>query len=257
MNIPLVSYLGSVPAMAVKLGGHDATVLFDTAGGLTVLTPQGVQKAGCQPWGRMSGFRMRGDRLDMQRCNDVALRMGDKLWTVPAVGVWDFSKLLPPNAPPLDGSVALDAFAGQTVTIDLSHHLLTVETPQSAKQREAHAVEVPMRLAREVGGASITPMVALPTPKGTLWFELDCGSDAEMIVNRPVAEALGLSPDKRGQTTKLNLAKGLSLDARANVTDLVVDGNLGAPLLRQMVITIDLANQRLWLAPAAASDHQG
>lgn len=252
--IPLASYLGAVPSMQVQLGGSQATVLLDTAGGLTVLTPGGAGKAGCEPWGRLSGMRMRGDRVDLPRCDGVKLKVAGHSITIPEVGVWDFSKLLPKDAPPLDGSVALDAFAGQVVTLDLSGGHLIVETPASAKARTAHATELPMRLAREVGGASLTPLVAVPTAKGNLWFELDCGSDGALIVNRAVAAALGLDPAMtRGQPANLALAPQIKLLGSAQVQDLVVDGNIGAPILRQWIITMDLAHQRLWLSPARSS----
>ncbi|HEV2681145.1 MAG TPA: hypothetical protein VGV14_11640 [Rhodanobacter sp.] len=249
--IPLTSYLGAVPSMQVQVGGNSATVLLDTAGGLTVLTPGGADKAKCEPWGRLSGMRMRGDRLDLPRCDGVKLKVADHWITIPEAGVWDFSKLLPKDAPPLDGSVALDAFAGQVVTLDLSGGRLIVETPASAKARTAHAVELPMRLAREVGGASLTPLVAIPTAKGTLWFELDCGSDGALIINRAVAAALGLNPAAtHSQPVNLALAPHVQLQGSAQVQDLVVDGNIGAPILREWVITMDLAHERLWLSPA-------
>jgi hypothetical protein len=249
--IPLTSYLGAVPSMQVQVGGSPATVLLDTAGGLTVLTPGGAGKAGCEPWGRLSGMRMRGDRLDLPRCDGVKLKVAGHSITIPEAGVWDFSKLLPKDAPPLDGSVALDAFAGQVVTLDLSGGHLIIETPASAKVRTAHATELPMRLAREVGGASLTPLVGVPTAKGKLWFELDCGSDGALIVNRAVAVALGLDPAAtRGQPANLALAPHVQLQAKAQVQDLVVDGNIGAPILREWMITMDLAHQRLWFSPA-------
>lgn len=253
--IPLTPYLGTVPSMQVQLGDHRATVLLDTAGGLTVLTPGGADKAGCEPWGRLSGMRMRGDRLDLPRCDGVKLKVAGHWLTIPVVGIWDFSRLLPKDAPPLDGSVALDAFAGQVVTLDLSRGRLIVETPASAKARTAHAIELPMRLGREMGGASLTPLVAVPTAKGTLWFELDCGSDGGLIVNRAVATALGLDPAvKHGQPVNLALAPHVQLQGNAQVQDLVVDGNIGALILRQWVITMDLAHQRLWLSTAKSSD---
>jgi len=252
--IPLKSYLGAIPSMEVQLGGQPSTVLLDTAGGLTVLMPRGVAKVKCEPWGRVSGTRMRGDRLDLPRCDNVNAQVEGRALSIPEAGVWDFSNLLPKDAPPLDGSVALDAFAGKMITLDLSGNRLIVETPASASARTAHAIEVPMRLAREVGGASLTPMMAVQTPKGKLWFELDCGSDADMMVNRAVVDALGLDPSsKQGQLISMDIAPKLPLKAHAQVLDLVVDGNIGAPVLRQWIITMDLAHERLWLSPAASA----
>jgi hypothetical protein len=252
--IPLKSYLGAIPSMEVQLGGKPSTVLLDTAGGLTVFMPSGVAKAGCEPWGRVTGTRMRGDRLELPRCDNVVAQVEGRALSIPEAGVWDFSKMLPKDAPPLDGSVALDAFAGKLITLDLSGNRLIVETPASAHARTAHAVEVPMRLAREVGGASLTPMMAIQTPKGKLWFELDCGSDADIMVNRAVADVLGLDPSsKKDQPLGVALAPGLPVKGSAQVLDLVVDGNIGAPVLRQWVITMDLAHERLWVSPVASA----
>ncbi len=252
--IPLTPYLGVLPSMQVQLGGSPTTVLLDTAGGLTVLMPGGAKKAGCHPWGRLSGMRMRGDRIDLPRCDEVKLKVAGHGLTIPEAGIWDFSRLLPKDAPLLDGSVALDAFAGKVITLDLSGGRLIVETPASARARTAHATELPMRLSRELGGASLTPLVAVPTAKGKLWFELDCGSDGPLMINRAVAPALGLDPaSKHGQPAHLALAPRVHLQGRAQVLDLVVDGNIGAPILRQWIITMDLAHERLWLSPVASS----
>jgi len=249
--IPLTPYLGAIPSMKVQLGGKASTVLLDTAGGLTVLMPSGVAKAGCEPWGRLSGMRMRGDRLDLPRCDNIDLRVEGQPLSVVESGVWDFSKLLPKDAPPLDGSVALDAFAGKVITLDLSSNRLIVETAATEKTRVAHASELPMRLAREVGGASLTPMIGIETAKGKIWLELDCGSDADVMLNRAIAGVLDLDTSSdRAQPVKLSLKPNVVLQGRARVLDLVVDGNIGAPVLRHWVVTMDLARERLWLAPA-------
>jgi hypothetical protein len=55
--------------------------------------------------------RMRGDRVDTPRCDSARLGVGGQNLNVPIAGVFDFSKLLPKDAPPIDGSLALDAFA--------------------------------------------------------------------------------------------------------------------------------------------------
>lgn len=252
--IPLGMYLGVLPSLEVRFAGGEHTMLLDTGGGLTVVTPATAAAVGCHPWGRLTGFRMRGDRVDMGRCDRVTLTVAGLRVRVPEAGVWDFGKALPKNAPPLAGSIALDAFAHRAVTLDLAKRRFVIETRSSlaARLRREHAVAAPMRLEREVNGASLVPLLGIDTPKGRLWMEIDSGSDGEVIANRPLAHALGLDPqDRRPQPMSASIGGGLRLQAPARLTNLVIDGDIGEPVLRRWVITVDLAHGKLWLAPAA------
>ena len=244
------AYLGVLPSLRILIGGQQSTFLLDTGGGLTMLTPETAKALGCKSWGQVTGFRMRGDRLDTPRCNDVHLPLKGTSVAVPLAGVWDFSKVLPKDAPPLGGSIALDAFAGRVVTLDLTENTLTLETQASLKERIRHATEVPMRFTREIGGAALVPYVAVETPQGRIWMELDSGSNGDVIVNRPLAEALGLDPKAKGvQPFVLSLGGVLSVKTKGSVDDLIVDGDIGALVLKRWAITLDLAHEKLWLTP--------
>jgi hypothetical protein len=196
---------------------------------------------------------MRGDRLDLTRCDNIALALNGTSVKLDSVGVWDLSKLLPPDAPPLAGSLALDAFSGHVVTLNLAAGTLTIESSQSLQARLKGAREIPVRFSREVQGLALTPMIAVDTPKGRLWMELDSGSDAPLIVGKHAAQALGLDAAKTGaQDASLKLAGGPELSAKASLQDLILDGNIGAPVLKDWIITIDLDKQRLWIAPVSS-----
>lgn len=247
-TIPLTTYLGQSWAINTRLHDRDETFLFDTGGGLTIITPEVAAEIGCKPWGQITGFRMRGDRVDARRCDDVGfLASGVKLG-VPSAGVFDFSVLLPKDAPPLAGAIGLDAFAGKILTIDFIKRELVVETPKSLSERIKGAHEVPVRFAREAGGLALVAFVPVETPAGRLWMEFDCGSDAPLMVGRHAAALLGLDPDKKGdQPVRAALAGGVPLPASAIVGDYIVDGNIGAPAMKNWVVTLDLAKQRLWI----------
>jgi hypothetical protein len=247
--ITLSRYLGQVPSLPVKAAGRDALFLLDTAGGLTAVTPQLARSLGCEPWGQVTGFRMRGQRVDSQRCDDVRLELPGGALSVPTAGVWDLAKLLPEDAPPLDGSLALDAFARRVVTLDLAASQLVLETAASLTERLARATEVPVRFDRSVQGLALTPLVAVETEKGRLWMELDSGSDGAVIVGRHAAEVLHLDPSaKQGQRVAMTLAGGVPVEGSALVEDLILDGNIGVPVLEHWIVTIDLARERLWIA---------
>ena len=246
--IPILSYLGALPSLQVSIGGQQSTFLLDTGGGLTMLTPETAKALGCKSWGQLTGFRMRGDRLNTPRCNDVQLSLDGTTVNLPLTGVWDFSSVLPKNAPRLGGSIALDAFVGRVVTLDLTEGTLILETQGSLKERIRQATEVPVRFSREMGGAALVPNVAVDTPHGRIWMELDCGSNSDIIVNRPLAEALGLNPKAKGaQPLVLSLGGVMSVKTRGSVEDLIVDGNIGALVLKRWAITLDLAHEKLWL----------
>ncbi len=253
--IPISPYLDTVPSLEVIVDGEPRRFLLDTAGGITVATPEFATDIGCTPWGRLTGHRMRGDRVDGARCDDVALEVSGVPLELPSVLVWDLSKLLPPGAPPLAGSMGLDAWQDHAITLDLGAGKLVLETPASLADRVQHAVEVPVRFSREVQGLALVPFVAVETSKGRLWMELDSGSDGALIVGRHAAPALGLDAHTSDrQATGLSLGGGIEVDAQATVDDLIIDGNIGAPVLRRWVVTIDLANERLWIAPSAGAN---
>ena len=250
-TIALEPYLGVLWSFEAKIDGVPRRFLIDTAGGLTAITPAAAKSIGCQPWGRITGHRMRGDRVDLERCDKVAIEAAGVTLSPPTVGVFDFAKLLPPNSPPLDGSVALDAFAGRAVTLDLGAQRLVIETPASFKARIKGAAEVPVRFARDAGGLALTPFVPVPTPKGAVWMELDSGSNGAVVVAQHNAALLGLNPDSKDrQPIKMSVEGGPKIDAQAVVMDLVLDGNIGVPVLKDWVVTLDLANERAWIAAA-------
>lgn len=249
VTIPLEPYLGVLWSFQGEVDGKPRRFLLDTAGGITVIAQPFADAIGCKPWGRVTGFRMRGDRVDVPRCDDVGLKAAGVPLTAPTAGVIDFSTLLPKDAPPLDGSVALDAFAGRAVTLDLAGRRLIVETPDSLKARAAQGVEVPVRFSREATGLALTPFVAAPTPKGKIWLELDCGSTGALVVGKHVADLVGLDPAaKGGQPVDMTLVGGPKISGKALVEDMILDGNIGVPVLTGWVVTLDLANERAWIA---------
>lgn len=253
-TIALSPYLGVVWSFEAEVAGKPRTFLFDTGGGITVITPATAAEIGCAPWGQLSGFRMRGDRVDMARCNDVSLRSSGGTLATPTAGVFDFAKLLPKDAPPLAGSVALDSFAGKVVTIDLAHRRLVLETPGSLKRRIAGAKEVSIRLAGEVSGHAVTPFLAIQTAKGKVWMEVDTGSDSSVLVGSHNADLFAMKADsKEPQPFRGELVGGVTLAAEdAHSMPLVLDGNIGVSVLKTWVLTVDIDHGRAWIAPADA-----
>ena len=253
LEIPVEDYLGVLASIQASAHGHPARFLLDTAGGITVVAPGFASEQGCVPWGRITGFRMRGDRLDLQRCDHLELLFAGVPTAAATAGVWDFSAMLPKDAPPLAGSVALDAFADEVVTLDLGGHRLILESPASVAARVKTAIEVPAQFSRESGGLGLVPFIGIKGPHGLLWLELDSGNDGALHVARHAAADLGLAAGVAAwQPAHIEVVPGLVMGASANVEDLVVDGNIGAPVLKQWLVTISYKDRRIWIAPRPA-----
>jgi len=249
VRLPLVQY-GRGIAAKVEIGGRERLFQVDTAGGMTVVTPATAKAIGCVPWGRIVGFHMRGARISGSRCDDVRLRWHGYDLRAPAALVLDV------GSP--DGSLALDAFAGRTVTVDFARMELTVESVTSAAERVRGATEIKAHLAREVGGLALSVFVDLPARHGPLRLELDSGNTGPNLLSRPLLAYVGLDPAATGgQVTSLRLTDGVAVTGPIYSPDLVIDGNLGMSFLKDWVVTLNLAAGRVWLRASSVLPPRG
>jgi len=252
-TIQLEPYLGSTLALRAQVNGHEGLFQFDTGGGVSVISTEFAGTIGCTPWGRITGFRMTGERLDLPRCDNLEFKAAGQRLKAPIAGVLDLASLLPKDAPRLDGSLGLDLFAGRTITLDQSARTITIESAGSLKARLRHAREVPIRLVRDVEGVALTVDAAVPTPSGLAWMELDSGNAGPIAIGRHLAGLFHLDPDGNApQTVKFELAGGIPVEGPALTPDLIKDGNIGVEFFRHWVLTVDLAAGRAWLSPAHA-----
>jgi hypothetical protein len=251
-TIPLTLFMGKIPALHVSVNGHEGFFLFDTGGGTTILGPEFARFSGCTPWGQMTGFRMTGERLDFQRCDAVAFDIAGAHLKTATTAVFEIMKLAPKTAPHLDGSLGLDIFAGQVVTLDVSGRTLTIETPRSLRARIRNAKEVPARLVRDAEGAALSVDAAVPTPKGLAWMELDSGNDGAFEIGNHIAPLLDLQPDrKEPQPISFSLGGVIPVKGTALTGNLIMDGNIGEQFFPLWVVTFDLKTGRIWISPAS------
>jgi len=248
-SVPLGTFRGMQPTLRATVAGHEGTYLLDTDGGVTIISPAMAKFVGCEPWGNVVGLRMTGQRLDLPHCDKISIALGQTTYRVPAAVVFDIMSMAGKDAPPLEGSVALDIFAEKAITIDHAHNRLIVESEASLATRTRHAIEVPIRLVREAEGLALSVVVGVPTSKGLAWMELDTGNDDSVVVlSKYIAPLLGVDPASHSpQRIDVALAPGISLKGNAKVVDgLVMDGNIGIQFIEAWNITLDLKHGRAW-----------
>src|SRR5690606_8408577 len=159
---PLGDYFG-IPTVEVTVAGETGPFLLDTGGGISVISPALAEAAGCRPFAQITGYRHSGEQVTMPRCDDLALTIDGEALRVPSAGIFDIGSLLPPDAPRIEGLIALDVLAERPFTLELGAGRLIFETPASLAARIVDAVEIPIRFHRQAGGISLTVMVRAPT----------------------------------------------------------------------------------------------
>jgi hypothetical protein len=235
--------------MEAEVAGARHLYMFDTGAGITLVSPATARQAGCTPWGRATGFNMMGNRSEGPHCGEaVTLTAGGIALKPPLTGLINMADNNPRDAE-LDGIIGLNLFEGRTVTLDFAAGTVTLESEGSRAARIAGMRPLRIRLKRELDGAALAVVAAVPTPKGPLWMELDSGNGGTVLVSKPVAELVGMDPKLEGKQPADFAVLG---DIRATTEDaftpdMIMDGNLGMPFLRNWVVTLDLARGLAWI----------
>lgn len=260
--LDLERYVGKLRQVRLELAGDSASFLFDTAAGETLLTPEAARKLGCAPYGRGVGFRMSGERVEFQYCDDVTLQLGGAAFHHERIAVFDLMALLPSELPPLAGVVGLNSFSGRAVTLDLSSGSLVVETDSSLATRVREMTPLAARYATGSDGASLVPFVAGLAGGLRIWLELDSGNLAGVILAPHVLRSIG---ERDAATAAMEGGAGVPLSAvvfeipglgsvGADLAlDIIYDGALSAGFMEQWVFTMDLDTGRMWVAPIPGS----
>jgi hypothetical protein len=237
-TLTLQPYVRELKTLRIRAGQTSLTLLFDTGGGATLVTPDVAARLGCRPFGRDVGHRMSGEQVEFRQCEAFDLSAGN--WSRPAapVGVLDVNALLPPELPRLDGVLALDAFEGDVITLDWAAGHLTVHAREAA-DAALHQHGLPVRIATGDNGRFFSAFVPVAATRGQLWFLLDSGNIAGTLVAHHVVRE-GLLTTGSGGDLSLSVGPRPAFAARATTADLVIDGALGTAFLMRGPVALDL-----------------
>jgi hypothetical protein len=242
--------LGKTPTVQVVVNGKTRTFYFDSGGGISLISPALAKEIGCTPLGDMVGYNAGGVKLSGPRCEDVAFSINGFNATRD-MGVVDPNQFFPNSDGKLDGSIALDAFDGQALTMDLAGNRIIVETEKSLKERTKQMKPLTARLSREMAGATLDIFIAAQTPNGRIWMLADTGNTNKMLFTPSAQKQLGINFDdavgeKKIKPVKINLINlgEVEMDSRERL--MIYDGMLNYDLLAKMILTADFRTGKIW-----------
>lgn len=238
--------------MRVRVGIDSADYLFDTGGGITVISPRDSALLGCTPGGRGFGVRLTGEVLSGHNCANVMLGVGPLEVTSDA-GVMDLAAMLGPRARAVRGMIGLNSFAGHALTLDLAHDRMVLETTASLAERARHMTPVPMRIATGEHGGQLTVYVGLRARNGAmLWMEWDSENNASTLVSPQALALLGGDSSSRMTDLTVMIAPGVDVVVpMMTKANMIHDGVLSAAFMERAEWTADLEHGRLWVGPIA------
>ena len=226
------------------------TFYFDSGGGISAISPTLAKEIGCYPLGEMTAYNAGGMKFKVKRCEDVALNLGG-FAVKRDVAVFDPMEFFPNAKGQIDGSIALDAFDNQTLTIDLAGNRLIIETEKSLTKRTQKMNLLTARLSRETGGATLDIFIAAATPNGKIWMLVDTGNTNKMLFTASAQKQLGINFDSANgekiiKPVKLNLLNLGELEMDSRDRDMIYDGMLNYDLIAKMILTADFKTGKIW-----------
>ena len=250
--IPLTRGAGHLRTIRVRVGTDSADYLFDTGGGITVISPRDSAGLGCTPGGRGFGVRLTGEVLSGHNCANVTLGIGSLEVTNDA-GVMDLATMLGPRAPAVRGMIALNSFVGHALTLDLAHDRIVLETTASLAERVRHMTPVPMRIATGEHGGQLAVFVGVRARNGAmLLMEWDSENNASTLVSPQALALLGGDSTSRMTDLAVTLAPGVDVVIPAMTkANMIHDGVLSAGFMERAVWSVDLEHGQLWVGPVA------
>lgn len=250
VEVPLAPYFRELRTVRVVSGADTLSLLLDTGGGHTLVTPAVAQRLGCEPFGRSVGHRMSGEQVEFQWCAGVQLQLEEVNLSSGLLAVFDLAAVLPPELPRLDGVLALKSFTDRVVTFDFAGNRLILESTRSADARRSAHRPLRVRLATGADGSSLTIFVAASAEPEPIWLLVDSGNLIGTMLSPDGARQLQVPDAGRDHPTPIEVDLQLiglpRTPTSALIRDIIYDGVLGANFFFSNVFTLDLRDHEPW-----------
>ncbi|MEO8874808.1 MAG: retropepsin-like aspartic protease [Polyangiaceae bacterium] len=149
-----------VPA---DIGGVASHLIFDTGGGITIVSKTLCKQMKCVPDGTASGKRMSGQTIEVKMSRVPSITIAGHRVVNARVAVLDTSDLLHPDLG-VDGVAGLDLFRDQAVTIDYAQQRFVIENAASLAERHRAGTTTKMHIEND-GPSTVVYLPLLLAPQ--------------------------------------------------------------------------------------------
>ncbi len=260
VTVPFTTNDDGLVLVQAHAGDIPIQVIFDTGAGLDVLAPSLIDKLHGTPAGRFTGFRMTGERLDIQLYTVPSISLGPMTKRDALVGSWDVLDKFH-----LAGIISVNDFRQTPITFDFAKKQLVFETAKSLRARRATGASSPLQFDDRRGiSLDLFSRFLIAGQPGLC--ELDTGSPSATVSTRYMP-LLGIKEDSPGvqkhegrsivgapeisyRTTvpQLLLASDPQValhDPPIAFEDIIYDCVVGVDFWRGRALTLDLAHHQL------------
>lgn len=232
--------------------------LLDTGAGIHVLSNKLFRQLQTTPAGRLTAFRMGGERLDLDVSKISSISLGPFRQENPYICTMD--KL---DSLGIDGALSVKFFEHNPVTIDFKNNHLIFETKETLRDRTENGSVVNLETQRYRDKSLDIHVVFQANDSIELELELDTGSGKKIYFHSRFMELLGLDTESenvqaipvnddviyKSPIQKLTLynAPDIMLDSPEIYfqDNLIYDGVIGIEFWKDKLVTIDIQGKRI------------
>ena len=248
--IPLENYFRTLKSVKVEIENKTYNFLFDTGGGITMVSPEIVKEINKSTYGNSVGFRMNGEKVESILCDSVNIKIGGIDFLHSSVSVFDIMSILPKEFKRVDGLISLKTFEQMKIVLNLSENKLSIESDESFGKKIKSMDIVKSRFANGTNGTELNIFIGIPFRNHLWWFLFDTGNIAQTIISNNIAEEWGLKIDMESEITEIGEFKlavaGDSISSLTIINKIIYDGALSFDFLIQSVYAISFKDKKIW-----------
>lgn len=182
--------------MVGSTGRVTSRMMFDTGGGVTLVSKRLCDRVGCVPDGSFTGTRMSGQALTLTMARVPSIVVAGHHATNVRVAVMEGEEFVDPKLG-IEGSLGLDAFRDRAFTLDYGASRLVIEDDASLAKRHAAGEVVDIRVENDQTSTVIYLPLELLPGQPPLEMEVDTGSLVMILDDRFMAP-LAIDPKQSG-----------------------------------------------------------